>query len=128
MEHQVFDLVIKSARIIDGSGNPWFKADIGVIGERIAKIGRIEDALYVIDAEGLLAVPGFIDAHSHSDLMLIAEPEAKQKIMQGITTEVVGQDGLGEAPISDETVDGWRRYLAGLNGDPEIEWSWRGFA
>jgi N-acyl-D-amino-acid deacylase len=127
MEHQVFDLVIKSARIIDGSGNPWFKADIGVIGERIAKIGRIEDALYVIDAEGLLAVPGFIDTHSHSDLMLIAEPEAKQKIMQGITTEVVGQDGLGEAPISDETVDGWRRYLAGLNGDPEIEWSWRGF-
>jgi N-acyl-D-amino-acid deacylase len=74
-----------------------------------------------------VAAPGFIDTHSHSDLMLIAEPEAMQKTMQGITTELVGQDGLGEAPISDETLDDWRRYLAGLNGDPEIEWSWRNF-
>ncbi len=127
MEHHAFDLVIRNAKIIDGSGNPWYKADIGITGERIAKIGRINDGRHIIDAGGLVAAPGFIDTHSHSDLMLIAEPEAKQKTMQGITTEVVGQDGLGEAPISDETLDGWRRYLAGLNGDPEIEWSWREF-
>jgi N-acyl-D-amino-acid deacylase len=127
MEHHSFDLVIRNAKIIDGSGNPWYKADIGVADERIATIGRIEDGSHVIDAEGLAAAPGFIDTHSHSDLMLIAEPEAKQKTMQGITTEVVGQDGLGEAPISDETLGDWRRYLAGLNGDPDIEWSWRSF-
>jgi len=127
MGHQSFDLVIRNAKIIDGSGNPWYRADIGVAGARVAKIGRIDDSRQVIDAEGLVAAPGFIDTHSHSDLMLIAEPEAKQKTMQGITTEVVGQDGLGEAPISDETLEGWRRYLAGLNGDPEIEWSWRDF-
>jgi N-acyl-D-amino-acid deacylase len=127
MGHHSFDLVIRNAKIIDGSGNPWYKADIGVADERIATIGRIEDGSHVIDAEGLAAAPGFIDTHSHSDLMLIAEPEAKQKTMQGITTEVVGQDGLGEAPISDETLGDWRRYLAGLNGDPDIEWSWRSF-
>jgi len=127
MGHHSFDLVIRNAKIIDGSGNPWYKADIGVADERIATIGRIEDGRHVIDAEGLAAAPGFIDTHSHSDLMLIAEPEAKQKTMQGITTEIVGQDGLGEAPISDETLGDWRRYLAGLNGDPDIEWSWREF-
>jgi N-acyl-D-amino-acid deacylase len=122
-----YDLVIRNAKIIDGSGNPWFKADIGVVGERISKIGRIDDGHKVIDAESLVASPGFIDTHSHSDLMLIAEPEAMQKTMQGITTEVVGQDGLGEAPVSDETLDDWRRYLSGLNGDPDVDWSWRSF-
>ncbi|MBS7638050.1 amidohydrolase family protein, partial [Candidatus Bathyarchaeota archaeon] len=72
--------------------------------------------------------PGFIDTHSHSDLMLIAEPEARMKIMQGITTEIVGQDGLGEAPIRGDLLEDWRRYLSGLNGDPEIEWDWRSFS
>ena len=112
MGHHTFDLVIKNAKIIDGSGNPWFRADIGVAGERIAEIGRIGDGRHVIDAEGLAAAPGFIDTHSHSDLMLIAEPEAKQKTMQGITTEVVGQDGLGEAPISDGTLDARARSIS----------------
>jgi N-acyl-D-amino-acid deacylase len=127
MGQLTFDLIIKNTKIIDGSGNPWYKADLGISGERIAKIGRIEDSRHIIDAAGFVAAPGFIDTHSHSDLNLIAEPEAMQKTMQGITTEVVGQDGLGEAPITDDTLGDWRRYLAGLNGDPEIEWSWREF-
>ncbi len=127
MGHRSFDLVIRNAKIIDGSGNPWYKADIGVADERIAKIGLIDDGRHEIDGEGLVAAPGFIDTHSHSDLLLISEPEALQKTMQGVTTEVVGQDGLGEAPISDETIDDWRKYLAGLNGDPDIEWNWRSF-
>jgi N-acyl-D-amino-acid deacylase len=127
MGQLTFDLIIKNTKIIDGSGNPWYKADLGISGERIAKIGRIEDSRHIIDAAGFVAAPGFIDTHSHSDLNLIAEPEAMQKTMQGITTEVVGQDGLGEAPITEDTLGDWRRYLAGLNGDPEIEWSWREF-
>ncbi|MGB9623215.1 MAG: N-acyl-D-amino-acid deacylase family protein, partial [Candidatus Bathyarchaeia archaeon] len=81
-----------------------------------------------LDARGLVVAPGFIDTHSHSDLMLLAEPLAKQKIMQGVTTEVIGQDGLGEAPLSDEMVSDWRRYLSGLNGNPDIDWDWRAFS
>lgn len=124
----MFDLVIKGGRILDGTGNPWYSADIAITDGKIAEIGKIRsEAERIIDASRLVVSPGFIDTHSHSDLMLIAEPEARQKIMQGVTTEVIGQDGLGEAPVRDDLVDDWRRYLSGLNGDPEIEWGWRGF-
>ncbi len=124
----MYDLVIKGGKVLDGVGNPWFKADVAVVEGRIIEVGDLEaDAERVVDAEGLMVAPGFIDTHSHSDLMLIAEPEARQKIMQGITTEVIGQDGLGEAPIREELVEDWRRYLSGLNGDPDIEWVWRSF-
>ena len=125
----MFDLVVRNGKVIDGTSNPWYRANIAVVDGKIASIGMLDaDAEQVIDAEGLVVAPGFIDSHSHSDLMLVAEPEARQKIMQGITTEVVGQDGLGEAPLRDDIVDDWRRYLSGLNGDPDIEWDWRSFA
>ena len=124
----MFDLIIKKGKIVDGSGNPWYRADVGVSNGRIQSIGKISSgADTTIDAEGLVVAPGFIDSHSHSDLMLMAEPEAMPKIMQGITTEVIGQDGLGEAPINDDVLEDWRKYLSGLNGDPDIEWSWRSF-
>ena len=124
----MFDIIIKKGKIVDGSGNPWYKADVSVSNGRIQSIGKIDSgADTTIDAEGLAVAPGFIDSHSHSDLMLMAEPEAMPKIMQGITTEVIGQDGLGEAPIKDDILEDWRKYLSGLNGDPDIEWSWRSF-
>ncbi len=124
----MYDLIIKNGRIVDGSGNPWYNADLGVSNGRIESVSKIgAKGETTIDAEGLVVAPGFIDAHSHSDLMLIAEPDAKPKVMQGITTEIIGQDGLGEAPIRDDVLEDWRRYLSGLNGDPDIEWSWRSF-
>ncbi|UCH58109.1 MAG: D-aminoacylase [Candidatus Bathyarchaeota archaeon] len=124
----MFDLVIRNCRILDGTGNPWQRGDIGVSGGKIEKIGLIgNEGDRVIDASGLMVAPGFIDTHSHSDLMLMAEPEAPQKVMQGITTEIVGQDGLGEAPIREHLIAEWRRYLSGLNGDPDIDWTWRSF-
>ncbi len=124
----MFDLVIEGSKVIDGTGNPWFKADVAVAKGRIIGVGDLgTDAKRIVDADGFVVAPGFIDTHSHSDLMLIVEPNAQQKIMQGITTEVVGQDGLGEAPIREELVEDWRKYLSGLNGDPDIEWSWRSF-
>ena len=124
----MYDLVIKGGRIIDGSGNPWFHGDVAVTNGTISAVGRVEtEARETIDASGLVVSAGFIDAHSHGDLVLISEPEARIKIMQGITTEIVGQDGLGEAPLTDDTVDMWRRYLSGLNGNPDIGWEWRSF-
>jgi len=125
----MFDLVICGGKILDGTGNPWYLANVAVARGKIVSIGRnVSKAERIIDAEGLMVGPGFIDTHSHSDLMLMAEPEAKQKIMQGITTEIIGQDGLGEAPIRDGLVEDWRKYLSGLNGDPDVDWRWRSFS
>lgn len=124
----MFDLILKNGRIIDGAGNPWYRGDLAIEEGRIAAIGWLgQDAGSVIDVGGLAVAPGFIDTHSHSDLILISEPEAGQKVMQGVTTEILGQDGLGEAPIRDDVLEDWRRYLSGLNGDPDIEWDWRSF-
>jgi N-acyl-D-amino-acid deacylase len=124
----MYDLIIKGGRIVDGAGNPWYNGDVAVTKDRISAVRRGEGKTReTIDATGLVVAPGFIDAHSHGDLVLISEPEARIKIMQGITTEIVGQDGLGEAPLIDETVDMWRRYLSGLNGNPDIGWEWRSF-
>ena len=122
----MYDLMINGGRVIDGSGNPWFLADVAVTKGIISAVGRVEEkARETIDASGLIVSPGFIDAHSHGDIVLISEPEARIKIMQGITTEIVGQDGLGEAPLTDANLEMWRRYLSGLNGNPDIEWDWR---
>lgn len=124
----MFDLVFRNGYIVDGTGNPWYKADIAVKDGVIAEIGSVKgESKKEIDASGLVISPGFIDTHSHSDLYLIHEPASLMKLMQGITTEIIGQDGLGEAPIRDELVDEWRRYLSGLNGDPPIDWNWKSF-
>ena len=124
----MFDLLIKDGKIVDGSGNPWYRGDIAIENGLISKIGRIQaKTKEYINADGLVVSPGFIDVHSHSDLVLITEPEARIKIMQGITTEIIGQDGLGEAPIRQDVTAMWRRYLSGLNGDPKIDWSWKSF-
>jgi N-acyl-D-amino-acid deacylase len=129
----MFDLLIENGKIVSGRGNPWFHGSVAIVKaivkEKIVGIGqfREEKAKRTIDASGCIVSPGFIDGHSHSDLHLFNEPEAEQKVMQGITTENVGLDGMSVAPINDEDIPDWRKHLAGLAGDPEIEWSWRSF-
>ncbi|HUR37177.1 MAG TPA: D-aminoacylase [Terriglobales bacterium] len=89
-----YDLVIRHARIIDGSGNPWFHGDIAIKKDKIARIGRVEGrGKREIDAAGRLVTPGFIDMHSHSDLAILREGEAQGKIRQGVTTEILGESG-----------------------------------
>lgn len=122
----MYDTLIKNGRIIDGCGNPWYFGDIALSKGLITEIGELKvGADEIIDANEKIVSPGFIDTHSHSDLVIISDPEARQKIMQGITTEVMGQDGLGETPINEEFLEDWRKYLSGLNGDPDITWNWR---
>ncbi|OGD57521.1 hypothetical protein A3K78_03835 [Candidatus Bathyarchaeota archaeon RBG_13_52_12] len=124
----MYDLIIKGGKIIDGSGNSWYPGDVAIKKGTIYAVGKVKkNAHETLDVSGLIVTPGFIDAHSHSDLVLISEPESLIKIMQGITTEIVGQDGLGEAPLTDDNVDMWRRYLSGLNGNPDLGWEWRSF-
>ena len=98
-DNSLLDLVLKGGRILTGSENPWFVGDVGIQGGRIVGIGKIEaPARRTIDLGGLVACPGFIDMHSHSDLDISINPRAVNKLLQGITTEVTGNCGLSPRP------------------------------
>lgn len=90
-----YDLLIRGGKVVDGSGNPWFHADLGVKGDRIVALakGLPGTARREIDASGLIVSPGFIDMHSHSDFLLLEDGNAESKIRQGVTTEVLGEGG-----------------------------------
>lgn len=110
------ELVIKNGKIIDGTGNPWFKADIGIQGEKIAKIGKLNGvrAETVINVNDLIICPGFIDVHSHTDGTNFVNPKQESSIRQGITTHIAGNCGYGLAPINPEKRDLLLRYLGGI--------------
>ena len=116
----MFDLVISGGTVVDGSGGPGHRADVGVTGETIAAIGDLSsaDAARVIDATGLVVSPGFIDTHAHSEGALLIDPQHANGLRQGITTEILGQDGLSYAPLSPDNYKMIRGYLAGILGEP----------
>ena len=98
----MFDLLIRGGAILDGAGGEPLRADLGIIGDRIAAIGDLAGSQgEELDATGLFVSPGFIDIHSHSDYTLLADPRAVSAIHQGVTTEVVGNCGHGCFPIRD---------------------------
>jgi len=104
MEKIFMDLsfLIKNANIIEGTGKSTYKGSIGVKNDKIEAIGDVKgDAARVIDAEGLTAVPGFIDSHSHADMGMLFFPKCESYILQGVTTFVGGQCGMSLAPIGD---------------------------
>jgi N-acyl-D-amino-acid deacylase len=98
-----YDLLIRNASIIDGSRRPRFAGDIGVRGGRIADIGRLNEARadVEIDAQGKIAAPGFIDAHTHDDRLLSSDPAMTPKVSQGVTSVVTGNCGISLAPLVD---------------------------
>ena len=116
--------------MVDGAGNPWFHADVGVAGDRIAVVGPVsEPAARTIDADGLVVCPGFVDMHTHSDIQLLANPAHEAKVHQGVTLDVIGQDGLAYAPVTDDVLARLRVQLASWNDDPPgFDWSWRSVA
>ncbi|OQD52508.1 N-acyl-D-amino-acid deacylase [Streptomyces phaeoluteigriseus] len=128
------DLVIRDADVVDGTGADSYRADVVVDGGRIVSIVKEAaaagcqrpKAVRELDAEGLVLSPGFIDMHAHSDLALLRDPDHSAKAAQGVTLEVLGQDGLSYAPVDDRTLDGVRRSIAGWNGSGEdIDFDWR---
>ncbi|MFI8434866.1 amidohydrolase family protein [Streptomyces sp. NPDC079020] len=129
------DLVIRDALVVDGTATPARRADVAVDGGRIAEIhtegtpGPRPTAARVLDADGLALSPGFIDMHAHSDLALLRDPDHSAKAAQGVTLEVLGQDGLSYAPADDRTLAEVRRSISGWNGgapeDTDIDFDWR---
>ncbi len=109
---QDYDLIIANGRVVDGAGNPWFYGDVAVRGDRIAAIGRLQDAKARrrIDAKGLVVAPGFIDMMGQSEWNLLIDPRAESKVFQGITTEVTGEGG-SIAPLNDYQLDQQKEFI-----------------
>ncbi|MEU3423944.1 D-aminoacylase [Streptomyces murinus] len=128
------DLVVRDAEVVDGSGEPSYRADVVVDGGRIVSIVKEAAAagcqrpraMRELDVEGLVLSPGFIDMHAHSDLALLRDPDHSAKAAQGVTLEVIGQDGLSYAPVDERTLAQVRRAIAGWNGYGEdVDFGWR---
>lgn len=120
-----FDIVIENGRIIDGTGSPWYCADVGIRAGRIAEIGHLANApaRRRIDAHGQVVAPGFIDMLGQSELTLLVNPHVPSKIFQGITTEVTGE-GSSVAPLNDAIIQADQVSLQHLRITPD----WRDFS
>ncbi|MEU5093352.1 D-aminoacylase [Streptomyces sp. NPDC020996] len=128
------DLVVRDADVVDGSGEPSYRADVVIDDGRIVSIVKEAaaagcqrpEAVRELDAEGLVLSPGFIDMHAHSDLALLRGPDHSAKAAQGVTLEVIGQDGLSYAPVDDRTLAEVRDAIAGWNGHgDDVDFDWR---
>ncbi len=122
----MLDTIISGGRIYDGSGSPSYMADIGIKDARVAEIGDLSKhtAAERIEVNGLAVAPGFIDIHTHSDMVLLADGKADSQVMQGVTLELAGQCGFSAAPVEDKE---WMKKWI-LGSLPGVEITWRNFA
>ena len=97
---QDLDVVIRGGKLVDGTGNPWRMADVGIRGGRVVEIGELKarKATKTIDATGLVVAPGFIDIHNHSDDTILVDGNAESMIRQGVTSMIFGEGGSA-APV-----------------------------
>lgn len=120
---------------MDGTKKKPYTADVLIANEKIEKIylkeesegieKALEKEVHVMDGSGLVLAPGFIDTHSHSDLQILEKKVLEPKIRQGITTEILGQDGVAMAPLPKAYIEDWRKNIAGLEGDSEtLDWTY----
>ena len=128
------DLVIKNGTVVDGSGLPRYRADIGVKGGRIVEIGRIRAAAErVIDADGMIVAPGFIDGHTHMDAQVAWDPLGSCSCWHGVTSVVMGNCGFALAPCKPEDREWFARCLTAVEDIPTeammagIDWNWETF-
>lgn len=120
----MIDWLIRGARIIDGAGKASIQGDIAISGGRIVELGRLEGlgAKRLIEAEGRVACPGFIDMHSHSDVLFLNGSSLAHKVCQGVTTELIGQDGMSVAPLTEESKGPLSEMIEPLSDRLKEEW------
>jgi len=118
----VLELIVRHGTVLDGTGAPAFRADVGVRDGKIAAVGDLSHAAarQDLNAAGFLVTPGFIDIHSHSDFTLLADPRAQSSIAQGVTTELIGNCGHGCAPIA--AIEAAKGNIYGYGPQPPITW------
>jgi N-acyl-D-amino-acid deacylase len=118
-----YDLALLNATVVDGTGRPAVVTDVAISGDRIARVGPLDDAARVVrDLHGRVVTPGFVDLHSHSDYSLHADPLARSKLHQGVTTEVGGNCGYHAAPLAGGIADDRRREYRHSMG-LDVTWS-----
>ena len=125
-----FDTIIRNAQVVDGEGNPAYPADIGLLGGRIRRIAPNLNGWSIdeVDCGGMVLAPGFIDAHSHADLALLARGLEHEKLRMGVTTEVIGQCGYSAFPVSARFRSLRAKTFAGFLPGVELSWSWSSLA
>lgn len=117
------DVALVGSTVVDGTGRPGVRADVGVRGDRIEVVGSGPwSATQTIDVTGLTVTPGFVDPHSHSDWSVLGNRDARSTIHQGVTTEIVGNCGITYAPLTDATAPQARRALRGYGYDGDVGW------
>lgn len=123
------DLSIVDARIVDGTTRPWFHGSVaiddGVVEGIYRAASELPAARRQIDVDRDVLAPGFVDAHSHSDLRPFVDPSHEQKLRQGVTTEILGQDGFSMAPLPVGEHEGWIDHLSGFTGTADVPFDWQ---
>jgi len=121
-----FDVLIRGGDVVDGTGSPPRRADVGIKDGRIAALDELDGAGagQVVDATGLAVAPGFIDVHVHSELARLGGIDQFAGVLDGVTTELMSPDGFSWAPLSPERLREVKAYLQVFYGDPDIGWDW----
>ncbi len=122
----MFDWLLTGGTVFDGTGRSGFRADVGLVGDRIAAVGPLDgrEARQTVDVTGLVICPGFIDVHSHSEFALLRGDGLEPRLRQGITTDLMAPDGFAYAPLSPPRLAEMKAYLTVFNGAPEEDWEW----